>query len=194
MDLVEDQQRADGVAGLASGNQHVVGNDEDSALPLDRLDQDGAGLIVTVRTVSKDYYLYKTTGDLQDETSGSPFAQPVNAYQNVVNGFGIFAGYSESGYAISGFEERPDIYSITPTKGKPGDRVVITGKNLIGRRSNFGNVVFAGLQTPAYANMAEPPTADRMEITVPQNAVTGKIYVTNGSKIAISDEAFEVER
>lgn len=152
------------------------------------------GMIVTVRTVSEDYYRYKTTGGLQDETSGSPFAQPVNVYKNVTNGFGIFAGYSESGYPITGFEERPVIYSISPAKGKPGDNIVITGKNLIGRLSNSAEVIFAGLQTLAYASMAAMPTENQIEVTVPQNAVTGKIYVSNGSKIAISEVEFEVER
>jgi hypothetical protein len=153
-----------------------------------------SGMIVTVRTVSEDYYRYKTTGDLQEETSGSPFAQPVNVYKNIINGFGIFAGYSESGYAISGVEERPVINSISPSKGKPGDRIVITGNNFIGNISNSGYVVFAGLQTPAYGIMTTTPTESQIEITVPQNAVTGKIYVSNGSKIAASDVEFEVER
>jgi hypothetical protein len=48
------------------------------------------------RTLSKDYYKYKITSLLQDFTSGDPFAQPVKVYNNITNGFGIFAGYSQN--------------------------------------------------------------------------------------------------
>lgn len=48
------------------------------------------------RAVSKDYYKYKVTSLLQNYTSGDPFAQPVNVYNNIENGFGIFAGFTQS--------------------------------------------------------------------------------------------------
>jgi hypothetical protein len=48
------------------------------------------------RTISQDYYKYKVTSLLQDYTSGDPFAQPVNVYNNIANGFGIFAGYTQT--------------------------------------------------------------------------------------------------
>lgn len=51
---------------------------------------------VYFRSVSEDYYKYKVTSVLQDYTSGDPFAQPVKVYNNIQNGFGIFAGYSQS--------------------------------------------------------------------------------------------------
>jgi hypothetical protein len=47
------------------------------------------------RSVSEDYYKYKVTSTLQDYTSGDPFAQPVTVYNNIQNGFGVFAGYSQ---------------------------------------------------------------------------------------------------
>lgn len=47
------------------------------------------------RTVSEDYYLFHSTKNLQDYATGDPFAQPVTVYNNVDNGFGIFAGYSQ---------------------------------------------------------------------------------------------------
>lgn len=50
---------------------------------------------ISLRTLSEDYYLYRTTSELQDYTSGDPFAQPVTVYNNIANGYGIFAGYSE---------------------------------------------------------------------------------------------------
>lgn len=51
---------------------------------------------VYFRSLSEDYYKYKVTSMLQEFTSGDPFAQPVNVYDNIQNGFGIFAGYSQT--------------------------------------------------------------------------------------------------
>ncbi len=48
------------------------------------------------RLVNEDLYRYKTTSLLQNYTSGDPFAQPVKVYNNIDNGFGIFAGYSQA--------------------------------------------------------------------------------------------------
>lgn len=45
------------------------------------------------RTLSEDMYKYKLTSSLQNNSSGDPFAQPVHVYNNISNGFGIFAGY-----------------------------------------------------------------------------------------------------
>lgn len=53
-------------------------------------------LIFYLRTLSEDFYKYKITSSLQNETSGDPFAQPVSVYTNIENGFGIFAGFSQS--------------------------------------------------------------------------------------------------
>lgn len=49
-----------------------------------------------LRTISEDFYRYKTTALLQNETSGNPFAQPAGIYNNIENGFGIFGGFSQS--------------------------------------------------------------------------------------------------
>ncbi len=49
---------------------------------------------------SREYYLYNETANLQDYNSGDPFAQPVQVYNNIQNGKGIFAGYSISVHSI----------------------------------------------------------------------------------------------
>lgn len=59
-------------------------------------DQEEFRYTVYLRTLSEDYYQYMTTSSLQEYTSGDPFAQPVTVYNNIENGFGIFAGYSQS--------------------------------------------------------------------------------------------------
>lgn len=57
---------------------------------------EGMKLIFYLRTLSEDFYKYKITSRLRNSTSGDPFAQPVNVYTNVENGFGIFGGFSQS--------------------------------------------------------------------------------------------------
>ncbi|HEY0743900.1 MAG TPA: DUF4249 domain-containing protein [Chryseosolibacter sp.] len=51
------------------------------------------------RSLSEDYYRYKTSSALQNYASGDPFAQPVKVYSNIQNGFGVFAGYSQTSFA-----------------------------------------------------------------------------------------------
>jgi hypothetical protein len=55
---------------------------------------------IVLRTLSKGYYLYKTSKQLQQNTNNDPFAQPVPIYSNVQNGFGIFAGVTTSKFEI----------------------------------------------------------------------------------------------
>lgn len=81
---------------------------------------------IMLRTLSADFYNYKKTVDLQGITSGDPFAQPVNAHNNVENGLGIFAGFSTSTYELRSPVPKPVILSISTLTGKPGDRIVLT--------------------------------------------------------------------
>jgi|GEM_PF-2563246 len=57
------------------------------------LDPD-AGFTVRILTLTPDLYLYLTGLQRQQATSGNPFAEPVQVYSNVTNGFGIFGGSS----------------------------------------------------------------------------------------------------
>ena len=45
-----------------------------------------------LHNISKSYYYYRTSLELYQSASGNPFAQPVQVYSNVENGFGVFAG------------------------------------------------------------------------------------------------------
>ena len=56
---------------------------------------------IVTHSLSEEYYKYMTTLDLQNSTDGDPFAQPVKVFNNINNGFGIFAGYSSSYYPIN---------------------------------------------------------------------------------------------
>ena len=51
---------------------------------------------VVLRSVSESYYKYKTTVKLQNDLSGDPFGEPVNVFNNIEQGYGIFAGYNNS--------------------------------------------------------------------------------------------------
>ena len=53
-------------------------------------------LVVELRSVSEDYYYYQRSLSQQQENPGAPFSEPVVLYNNIVNGQGIFAGYSSS--------------------------------------------------------------------------------------------------
>ncbi len=58
-------------------------------------------IILTLQHISNDYYLYSSSADLQNSTNDNPFAQPVNVYNNIDGGFGIFAAAYQSNYLVS---------------------------------------------------------------------------------------------
>lgn len=49
-------------------------------------------LVLQVRQLSEEYYRYQTSLALQNN-SDNPFGEPVQVFNNIQNGFGIFAGY-----------------------------------------------------------------------------------------------------
>lgn len=49
-----------------------------------------------LRKVSPSYFNYNRTLRLQQDLEGNPFAEPVSVYNNITNGFGIFAGFRSS--------------------------------------------------------------------------------------------------
>ncbi|MBI5540272.1 MAG: DUF4249 domain-containing protein [Bacteroidia bacterium] len=51
---------------------------------------------ISLYSISKDYYLYAKTVESQTNSGNSPFSEPVMVYNNIENGYGIFAGASLS--------------------------------------------------------------------------------------------------
>jgi hypothetical protein len=51
--------------------------------------------IVILRNTSKSYYLYQQSVKLYYWVDEDPFAQPVQIYNNINNGFGIFSSYND---------------------------------------------------------------------------------------------------
>lgn len=55
----------------------------------------------TLRHLSEEYYQYKKSLELQKIRDSDPFAQPVIVFNNIENGAGIFAGYSQSVFTVT---------------------------------------------------------------------------------------------
>ena len=53
-------------------------------------------LYALLRTTTKEYYDYLYTRDLQASVENNPFAQPVQVFDNIESGLGVFAGYSQT--------------------------------------------------------------------------------------------------
>lgn len=51
---------------------------------------------VVLRNITKEYYDYLKTTSLQRKTANDPFAQPVIMSNNIVNGYGVFGGFTQS--------------------------------------------------------------------------------------------------
>jgi hypothetical protein len=147
------------------------------------------GLMVTLRTLSEDYYKYKNTVGIQEETTGNPFAQPVNVYKNIENGFGIFAGYSRAIYQQ--VNPKPVIHSVSPLQGKPGDVITITGENLMTESDYRTEIQFAG-QGYVFGQIVEIDNT-HIRVTIPKDALTGKILLTANGRRAFSEEEIEIE-
>ncbi|MCG8574737.1 MAG: DUF4249 domain-containing protein [Flavobacteriales bacterium] len=55
-----------------------------------------AKVVVKIKSLSEDLYKYKISYSKYINVQGSVFAEPVQVYSNIENGFGIFGGYSEA--------------------------------------------------------------------------------------------------
>ena len=44
----------------------------------------------TLKNHSEDYYMYKKTFNVYQSVRGNPFAEPVQVFSNIENGYGIF--------------------------------------------------------------------------------------------------------
>ena len=85
---------------LFDGRTHEIELSRD----FDRRD-DLSGIHLQVLYISEAYYQYLKTARLHDDTQDNPFAEPLNVYGNVENGYGIFAGYSSRTFELTPEEE-----------------------------------------------------------------------------------------
>ena len=63
--------------------------------------QEEGQFMVMLRSISEAQYRYFRSADLQYENDGNPFAEPVQVYSNVRNGYGIFTGFSADSVVIN---------------------------------------------------------------------------------------------
>ena len=54
----------------------------------------GYPVYLKLTSLNEDLYLYKKTFATHLQNKGNPFAEPVQVYNNIKNGFGIFGGFS----------------------------------------------------------------------------------------------------
>ena len=64
-------------------------------------DPDPSGTHLQVLYISEAYYEYLKSARLHHDTLDNPFAEPLNVYSNVENGYGIFAGYSSRTFELT---------------------------------------------------------------------------------------------
>ena len=64
-------------------------------------DPDFSEIRLQVLHISEAYYEYLKTSRLHHDTLDNPFAEPLNVYSNVENGYGIFAGYSSRTFELA---------------------------------------------------------------------------------------------
>lgn len=53
---------------------------------------------IVLKTIDEARYRYLRSKELQNKNEGNPFAEPVNVYNNIEHGYGIFASYSADSY------------------------------------------------------------------------------------------------
>jgi hypothetical protein len=76
-------------------------------LPFDTIPFPNAFIVKPINTeihlmsLSKDYYMYTKTINLARQTNNDPFGQPVQIFNNINRGRGIFAGYGVSLYVFN---------------------------------------------------------------------------------------------
>jgi hypothetical protein len=58
-------------------------------------------LQITLTSASRDIYLYNRTTQAFGQTQGNPFAEPVQVYNNIQGGFGIFGGFQKTRYKLN---------------------------------------------------------------------------------------------
>jgi hypothetical protein len=139
-------------------------------------------VFVTVKTLSKDYYDFILTSDLQNETSGNPFAQPVQVHSNVQNGFGIFAGFSS--YSIEKSDPRPVITSVSPESAGYGEQIVIKADHMETSVNGNTAVIFEGIDQLVYSYPLGGVNSNSITVFVPQGAKSGRLWLQSNGKIA----------
>ena len=112
LDLVEDEQRAGLVAGLAGGDEHLVRDHVDPGFALDRLDHDRRGALADRRPQGRRIVAWN-----RDEPGGK-------RTEEVLPGEPGSRGESRQGAAVKGVIEHDDLGPVDPLgMGAPPDEL-----------------------------------------------------------------------
>ena len=65
------------------------------------IEPEGRPFFLQVLYISETFYDHLQSARLHDYTRDNPFAEPLNVYGNVENGYGIFAGYSSRTFELT---------------------------------------------------------------------------------------------
>jgi hypothetical protein len=85
---------------LFNGDEHTLSVSCHENRPDDVFSEEVVIYHIYLKSLSPEYYNYRVTYNLQQETRKDPFAQPVQVFNNIKNGYGIFAAYSQSYYEL----------------------------------------------------------------------------------------------
>ncbi len=68
----------------------------EQTFPEDTLNNTPLEYLVYLKTLTEEYYNYRVTYNKQRDARDDPFAQPVEVFNNINNGYGVFAAFSQS--------------------------------------------------------------------------------------------------
>jgi hypothetical protein len=88
----------------------------------------------------------------------------------------------------TGLAAGPSISGFTPKKGAVGDNVIINGEGFVFINISSNKVRFSGKR----AIVAVAPTATRLVVTIPDEAISGQITIDNTNGSVTSSDTFEV--
>jgi hypothetical protein len=148
---------------------------------------------IVVRSLSEEYYKYHTTKLLQQSTSGDPFAQPVNVFNNIENGFGIFAGYSQSTYQLKN-KPRPVINDFSKMFAHAGDTITVYGNHLAGGYSPFPPMILFKAIEGYPINAKVVYWSDQsLSFIVPEGSTSGRVGIQFQSYAYLTDDPFIID-
>ena len=79
-----------------NGKEYTIQYSWSSSVRLRDIDKDKIRATYTLTSVTKDYYQYLVSYNYYLQNQDNPFADPVQVYNNIVGGYGIFAGSASS--------------------------------------------------------------------------------------------------
>jgi len=164
---------------------------EDPDGDLDQLRVTFTGPQGTLRSAAESFHAAEAKGTYSDDLliDSSYTAGVYQLSYELKDREGQGSGVQTASFTLEEAAERPlEIIGISPESGRPGDSIVITGKGFE-ETSSANRVSFRGSIGSAEILSA---TTDRIEVIVPQGAMTGTIGLMTSSGRTESQSPFTV--